>query len=326
MATYKGIKGIHLNTVAGDIGTVALGDIWYNSTLGKIRVAGSTAGAWSSGGNVNNARYSGGSFGTQTAAVLFGGLNYNQSPPSRPYVEEYNGTAWSEVTDITAGTRGAGCGTLTAGLTMPFENSTECYEYDGTDWTAGGDYPAPTGRACIAGTQTAAVGFAGTGILDQSNEYDGSSWTESGDLVNSHSNRSFCGVQTVALCISGGDGASPESVVLNVESYDGSSWTEGANVNTGMSEGSASQQGSTSTIKFSGDVIPGYTVNTEEWDGSSWTEVGNMATGRQQVGGAGTYAAALAAAGYNYPSPAPITNITEEWTGDVITTATVTTS
>ena len=46
MATYKGIRGHTIRTVAGDISPVALGDIWYSNTAKKIRVGKTTAAAW----------------------------------------------------------------------------------------------------------------------------------------------------------------------------------------------------------------------------------------------------------------------------------------
>ena len=39
MADYRAIKGLSIQTVAGDPSTVQIGDIWYNSTLGKLRGA-----------------------------------------------------------------------------------------------------------------------------------------------------------------------------------------------------------------------------------------------------------------------------------------------
>ena len=56
MADYKAIKGHHIETVAGDPSTIQIGDIWYNSTLGKLRGGKLGAGSWASGGYMNQAR------------------------------------------------------------------------------------------------------------------------------------------------------------------------------------------------------------------------------------------------------------------------------
>ena len=52
MTTYKGLRGLTIRTVAGDLSPVALGDIWYNSAAKKIKVGQTTAAAWASGGNL----------------------------------------------------------------------------------------------------------------------------------------------------------------------------------------------------------------------------------------------------------------------------------
>ena len=56
MATYKAIKGLKIQTFSGDHPNAAAGDVWYNSTLGKLRVHKVGAGAWSSGANYPAAR------------------------------------------------------------------------------------------------------------------------------------------------------------------------------------------------------------------------------------------------------------------------------
>ena len=53
---------------------------------------------WGSGGNVNTARRGGAGLGIQTAALLAGG--YSTTPTT--FVEEYDGSSWSEVTNVPA--------------------------------------------------------------------------------------------------------------------------------------------------------------------------------------------------------------------------------
>ena len=73
MTTYKQIKGVTVQTK--DTDPVV------------------NAGSWSSGGDLNTARYQGGGAGIQTAASLFGGY----SSPAGVH-EYYNGSTWSEQT------------------------------------------------------------------------------------------------------------------------------------------------------------------------------------------------------------------------------------
>ena len=75
MATYKEIKGVTVQALDDD----------------PVE----NVGSWSSGGNVNTARYNMGGAGTQTAASIFGG-----SAPPKANHEYYDGSSWSEQTDI----------------------------------------------------------------------------------------------------------------------------------------------------------------------------------------------------------------------------------
>ena len=96
--------------------------------------------SWTTGGNLNTTRTSLTGAGTQTAGLASGGTAQPNS--SFANVEEYNGTSWSEVTDIpTARGRMGGAGktqtaALIAGGGPPA--TTNSFEYDGTNWTAGG--------------------------------------------------------------------------------------------------------------------------------------------------------------------------------------------
>ena len=69
-------------------------------------------------------------------------------------------------------------------------------------------------------------------------------------------------------------------------------------------------------------------ANCEEWNGSSWAEVADVSTARFLTGHGGSYASGLIASGDSgVPLPAPGQRVaTEEWVGDSVTTATVTSS
>ena len=59
MADYRAIKGLHLQSVSSDNAVIQAGDIWYNSTLGKIRGAKVGAGTWATGGDMTRGSTSG---------------------------------------------------------------------------------------------------------------------------------------------------------------------------------------------------------------------------------------------------------------------------
>ena len=81
MADYKGIKGFTVQSLATD----------------PLTGGGAAGGTWSSGGNVNTARNTQGSAGTQTANLIFGGN------PTIASTEKYDGSSWTEVNDLNTG-------------------------------------------------------------------------------------------------------------------------------------------------------------------------------------------------------------------------------
>ena len=115
MADYRAIKGLNIQTVSSDPSNLVAGDIWYNSTLGKLRGA-KIVGAWSSGGNINDERQEGGGNGaSQTAAWIAAGYlaDTNLSLDN----EHYDGTSWTEQGNINTGRKTpSGLGTTTASL------------------------------------------------------------------------------------------------------------------------------------------------------------------------------------------------------------------
>jgi len=298
MATYKEIHGVKVQYRDSDA-TAIEGDVWYNASTGKLRMYASL-GSWSSGAN-NPAPSSlafVGAFGTATAGVWVGG--YVDDASYSDATLEYDGTSWTEGNDLpgtfAAGASGTGIGTLTAGLLCGWYHSTaphgyldDTLEYDGTNWTAGGDLPIGAGDGNSSGTQTAGLYITGTSGFPttrtaQSCEYDGSSWT-AGEDVNTIRMRGMgnsVGTQTAGMLVSG---SAPGAVAANVEHYDGTNWSEGADVNTARANGGANGI-STAAIAYGGGT-PSATGATESYDGSSWTEVADLSTARAGNRGAG---------------------------------------
>jgi len=337
MTTYKGLRGLTIQTVAGDPSNITLGDIWYSNTTRKIRVGKLSTGSWASGGNMPGPASTNTGFGTLTAGVSAGG-EISGSASAEAY--HYNGTAWSAGGNLNTHRNNAGAyGTQTAGAivggygpSIPTKVTNVHETYDGSSWAEAGDLN--TGRGYLAagniGTTTAAIAMGGfinpelnpspfgaVGVKDESEEYNGTAWAEGSDLNTGRWNVKGAGTQTAALFISGD--APPVSAL--VESYDGTSWTEGADVNTAVKvHGSGGTQ--TEAIKVSGST-GSYTVNVEQWNGTSWTEVANVSTAR----GSGACGIASAAAnGFLGGGTPPATNVTEEWTGDLAAGASVTSS
>lgn len=135
--------------------------------------------------------------GTQTAAIYVGGFTAGPTGNTTTQADEYNGSSWTTVTAYPQSAQQiAGAGTQTAaifigGAQKPAPGSStvrinNTVEYDGTNWTAGGNYPTNVSNIGTGGTQTDLLGFAGqetpTGSPPISyskvtKSYDGSAWT-----------------------------------------------------------------------------------------------------------------------------------------------------
>ena len=104
-----------MNQAGSGTSTAALCIAGYTSTV-VDNVESWNGSAWTETTDINTARRQTMGFGTQTSALIFGGL----TPPAtaRNICESWNGTSWTEVTDLSQVRRqGQGAGaTNTSGL------------------------------------------------------------------------------------------------------------------------------------------------------------------------------------------------------------------
>ena len=139
MTEYKGIKGGKVQNFDTDPDNPYVGQVWYNQTLGDLRVRATTlTSAWSTGGSLNTGRFTAGAAGTQTAGLAFGGYNPSTAA-STVNTEKYDGSTWTEVNNMnTARTTLAGSGTQTSALAyggFSTDRTGVTESYDGTSWT-----------------------------------------------------------------------------------------------------------------------------------------------------------------------------------------------
>ena len=324
MTTYKGINGFAVQSVGSDPSPLNEGQVWYNSTSVAFKLASvTTAGTFSSGGNMNSGRAAGpAQSGTQTAALAAGGGYTTDS-------ESYNGTSWTTTPSINSSREApGGAGTQTAALIFggvapaPTYNANPATEsWNGSSWTTlpatlNSQHAGPVGGC---GTQTAAI-IAGGGtnpalvgnVTAESESYNGTTWTTANSLnVKRYSARMF-GIQTAAILSLGNGTDAPPAAANATESWNGTSWTNVSNFPSsyGSSYGSAGIQ--------TAGVNMGPSIATL-WNGSSWTASGSLASPRAAFGGSGTQLAGLVFGGP--------TTATEEFTGPgAPTTQTITTS
>ena len=269
----------------------------------------------SSGGNLNTARAQGGSSGNSGDGLVFAGASNEKN------TEQYNGTSWTETSDMTATHRGCGNGAgsisnskgaVVAGA-YPAVATTEEWNITvntvtGAAWASGGNMNTARRLVAGCGLQTAGLVFGGytTTHTNHTEEYNGSSWTAGGNLPAPTYEWSGNGTQTAAL----GVGGIPVDSDTTVE-YDGSSWSEGGTMNT------ARRQTASFGLQTAGVVVGGTTPNrneVEEYNGSSWTSVNTIPNGRQQSSGIGLISAGLVICGSN-PGIPTIGVLSEEYDG-----------
>ena len=91
MSELKTIQGFRVKALSADPSNLQLGDVWYNTTDDKLRVASTSSPAWSTGGSLSAARYYSNGTGPQTAALCVGGM---PNPPAviTTSTEVYNGS------------------------------------------------------------------------------------------------------------------------------------------------------------------------------------------------------------------------------------------
>ena len=206
------------------------------------------------------------SCGTLTSGLIAGGS------PLVATVNKYDGTNYSSANNLPTTTDGGTMfGTQTAavftvGRTPTVTSNT--YEFDGTNWTAGG--AAGTARYFLdsSGILTAGLIFggqtSGPTARSETEEYDGTSWSESGDLGTARYGigGSSAGTQTDTIAFAGNNPA-----VVLTEGYDGTSWSTRPNMATARRFISGAGTG-TAGIGFGGNPPNN---STEEFTGETST-------------------------------------------------------
>ena len=336
MSTYKEIRGKLVKKVTADPTPAANheGEMWYNSTIGALKVAEKVASAWSSG-PTSSSPATGGivGFGAQTAAILAGGTVPAPSPALTAavnVVQEYNGSSWTTVNAMSqVRTVFGGTGPQTSSVVFggrisgnPFTYTDATEEYDGTNWTGGGALGNAAYYMGAAGTQTAA--FAIGGLVQPSKTttqlYNGSSWTAVPSLpTGTHASRGS-GTTSATLAASA---APPAPKTISME-YDSSSWSTGNPTNTSSAYRGVSSLGTqTDSLLWGGEP---FTSATEHYDGTNWSiEAATLGVPGSATGGGGTGTTGLAF-GRESPAGAPTRTATEEFTAEFIGAKTVTSS
>ena len=332
MATYKGIQGYSVQTLASDPSPAASveGQLWFNSTSSSYKISMAGVGAWSSGGAMNVTRAQDGLAGSQTAAVISGAV---APAADETLAETYNGTSWTAVNTLNSGrSLSMGAGTQTDALTISGHDGYLSYSvnvelYNGTSWVEqSGNVNSARAQGGGCGlVSTAALIFGGEGLPFPANNaktesYNGSTWSEVNVLNTGRYQNTGAGSSVSALT-----GAGYSTAATNiVETWNGTSWTAVNAVNTTAEGRMGMGANNTTGTIMGGRVSTTYYTNTESYNGTGWTEVGDLATGRYNGSAVGTAGVGMLAGGSNPGTGGSTT--TEEWTGAPVAVKTVTTS
>ena len=326
MTTYKEINGTNIEVLASDPSNPVEGQVWYNSTSNVVKgSAVTTAGAWVTGGALNQAREGAASTGTTKSAALFAGgrIGPAGAPPGiSANTELYNGTSWTEVNNLISGRwQTTGLGSQTAALAfggqvapVPSGSPTVNTEsWNGTSWTEVNNLTAAKSQQAGIGTQTSGLGVGGnTGsITGQTESWNGTSWTEVNDLNTARQGLGGAGIDNTSGLVFGGQ--DPSGAIAVTESWNGTSWTEVADLNAARRYigGTGTQ---TSALGFGGRPEGPSGSLTESWNGTSWTEDGDLSNARFAMGSAGSSNTNALAFGGD-TEPRAFTTATEAWTG-----------
>ena len=141
MSNYKDIVGTAVRNNAGNIPTAETGQVWFDSTNldFKYQFPVLSTGSWRTNTSLNTGRQSGGGAGVATSALAFGVTD----PPETAITESWNGSSWTEVSDLNTARQGI----------------------------------APAGAS-----NTSALGFGGYPFTADTESWNGSSWTEVNNL------------------------------------------------------------------------------------------------------------------------------------------------
>ena len=302
MADYKDIVGTKVTAVSSNPDEPTIGQVWYNTTDNVLRYKNiNSAGAWSSGGNLNTGRYEGECIGIQTAALWFGGVQA-PGPGAQDITESYNGSSWTEVGDLnTARDYLAGAGTTTSAIAFGGESTTAANEsWNGSAWTETTDLNTAKDYHCGSGTSTSALAFGGEdpgGLSAKNESWNGSAWTEVGDLNTARRSAGAATQLATTSLIFGGDTVGNGTPTQACESWNGSAWTEVNDLNT--TSRNLSGCGISTAAMAMGRYNPTASnyEKVEHFNGTSWSEVSDMSTSRHSTSGCGTQGAGLCAGG-----------------------------
>ena len=207
MATYRGIKGFTMQSLASDpaANTNTEGQVWYNTTTNVLKgITGVTGvGSWASASNINTPRQETFGTGPGTAGMIVNGSTSSNDADQVYVCEVFDGTSWAETGDTTQRRQdGASAGVATSALvtagytTSPRGNSPFTETFNGSTWTEETNIVnGIQGRRGLGATEDASLIVSATSS-NYCELWNGSSWSELNDQLTARSGQGTFGTST----------------------------------------------------------------------------------------------------------------------------------
>jgi hypothetical protein len=323
MSTYKGIKGFSVKYLSADPPVTNEGQVWYNSTDGKLKVFGQVAGgtAWATGDNLSVGQSAARAAGTVTSAVIFGGNTTADNPfGGSNDTQSYNGTAWSTEPDMpyytaahfgNGDTNGLSSSIVCGGRDNTSEGLTSTASWNGTTWSSEASFPNAVRYGFCGGTGENIICSGGlaasppTAFPNASSTYNGTSWSSAPALNTNRSNGFSNGTATSTLATGGCTPPYCTNSSVN-ETWNGTTWSPATSYPGNVGGFSEFAGGGMPTGFYS------YEANRTDWNGTSWASGTAAPISKNSVFGFGTSSNATFAGG-SLPGTPGIVNTTESW-------------
>ena len=279
----------------------------YSGFIGKNR-----GGVFATSTNLldNHSSATGGSMLAGTAIIAGGSYGGGWPPVATDKTRVYDGSSWTEVNDLTAGTRGNDtlgyAGDCNAGIFFggcsDTPNPTE--EWNGTNWTEVADITDGTTSGAAGGGESSEsaiwVGYFG----GRGNKWDGTTWTEISNMIFARYDAQGTGTRDNFLVVGGQSpqGAPTYPGGYCAEIYNGTNWSEVADLPYKTVQ--AYGMGKADDAIFAGgqDFDRGSTMacnHSQVYDGTAWSFGPNINNERRTDSAGSRYSGPAAAGATN---------------------------
>ena len=299
----------------------------FNKGFEFTGTIGANADQWSVGPSMIYARSALASAGNSRDAVVVWGGRYGNTEAGtynnggQPFVEEWNGTNWSEVTDLPSNRREVfGAGTSESALSGDGQASpnTGVEYYNGSNWAEVASLITSQYRSVGIGDGGAdgllVVGGSPASSCFQKYDLSGNSWSELGDPIN--------GVSQI-----GGTGTTDAAIIANYsptpnagQCWNGSTWSAFGSYTINRSGQSGIFGTQNDSIVMGGNNNSGNNrCCTEAWDGTAWSECNaapaGIAAQNNLEGNSGNAGLSVGTSYSVTPGSTPPANISGTWEG-----------